>query len=192
MLIRPIVALIYNHSRSYRHSSYSSSDESTEGKSNKITREDGEISNHSAITDLVKKSFSNTQEQIADSARESMQVNQDSAKQYARDLVVEMLGRRTLEKEFGFVLQTIFKTENVLVPTRGLIFWSLQFPSTVDALVQVTKGLRDHYCTHPKGLLWSKESLAIISSWWIQVNYFRSGHFLPFGFPILPPYSIPP
>lgn len=84
------------------------------------------------------------------------------------------LGRKTLAKELGFVLQTVFKTEDVLgilitrltynifhymmttycaAPTRGIIYWSLGVPSTVNSLLGITRGQRDHYCGDTKGLL---------------------------------------
>ena len=96
-----------------------------------------------------------------------MKESQITAKEFAKDLIIDMLSRETIQKEFGFVLQTIFESESVLHPTRDLIYWSLRQPSTADDTMYMAKQQRDYFFTHTEGLKWTSNSVAVLAAWWL-------------------------
>jgi len=107
-------------------------------------------------------------ESIKSSAVNSIRSSQEFANTYAKSLMMDVLCRDTARSEFGYVLQTVFKNEFVLGPTRNLTYWSLFLPATTSSAFSTTKSQVEYFCTHPEGLAYSKEQLATLMSWWIQ------------------------
>ena len=96
-----------------------------------------------------------------------MKESQITAKEYAKDLIIDMLSRETIQKEFGFVLQAIFQSESFLQPTRELIYWSLRQPTTVQDTLYVARQQVDYFFNDSEGLKWTSHSVAVLAAWWL-------------------------
>lgn len=96
-----------------------------------------------------------------------MKESQSTAKVYAKDLIIDMLSRETIQKEFGFVLQAIFQSQSVVQPTLELIYWSLRQPTTVQDTLYIAKQQINYFFTDSEGLKWTSNSVAVLAAWWL-------------------------
>lgn len=65
---------------------------------------------------------------VANTAIDSIQDSQQAANQLAKELVINLLTSPTIPNQFGTFLNNTFAYEQILHPTRDLLYWSLRFP----------------------------------------------------------------
>lgn len=73
-------------------------------------------------------------DQLASTAVDQLRDSQVAAHDLAKTLVVDMLTDQQSPAKLGIMLKHIFSYESLLLPTRELIYWSLQLPSTYEPI----------------------------------------------------------
>jgi hypothetical protein len=107
------------------------------------------------------------------------------------------LGRETIGSEVGFILQTVFKNEfalgtksilfslsffarsnlnlfvsfyGIVDPIRNLVWRSLKTPYVLSSSLQLSKIQFEYLCVAQEGQQYTKNELAGLTAWWIQVT----------------------
>lgn len=121
---------------SSKRPSKDSSPQKSGGNSNKVYAE--LISDGSLPSDLptIKVLINDS---LATTAVDQLRDSQVAAHELSKSLIVDVLTDKHTPPKLGIILQSIFSYESLLQPTRDLIYWSIQIPSTFNPIYQQTK-----------------------------------------------------
>eukprot|EP01031_Cornospumella_fuschlensis_P032744 gene32744-39584_t len=80
-------------------------------------------------------------EQLAATAVDTIRDSQALAHELSKKLVVDYLTNKNSSEHVGIVLKVATSYESILKPTRDLIYWSLQFPCSIDPIATNAKSI---------------------------------------------------
>ena len=95
----------------------------------------------------------------------------------ARKFVLEALTEEASYGRLGLMLQSILSSESVVSPTRVLVYWSIEQPSTMKNWQALTRSqalyFTDTMASPPAndGGRWSSHQLAGLVAWWVRQVY---------------------
>jgi hypothetical protein len=78
-------------------------------------------------------------EHVANTAIDSIQDSQQAANKLSKDLILDLLSNPDIPNQFGTFLNHTFAYEQILQPTRELLYWSLRFPHLQDHLYKQSR-----------------------------------------------------
>ena len=106
-------------------------------------------------------------ETIKSSAVESLRDSQLLANQLAKDLVIDIFKHPESTRKLGEILKYMFNYENVLAPTRSLVYWSLKLPPTVASTVTLVNSQRDYFFIG-EGEAFTSRNVSLLVRQWLQ------------------------
>jgi hypothetical protein len=122
-------------------------------------------------------------EQITNSAVDSIRDSQQQVQELAKSVVLEILTNPTNQSSLGLLLNDMFLYESILAPTRDLIYWSLTFDETIynsrwQLEWQMHYWLRDN---EPIGYrIYTKDNIVSMCAWWLTHTESRTATVVPF------------
>lgn len=131
--------------------------------------DDGKESSTSSFKVLIH-------EQLAIKAVDSLEGSKILANQISKSLVVDLLRSKESTTQFSLLLNHIFLQENVLMPTRELIYWSALSPQQFVSTLSVSKCGLQHYCVQPE----TTRDLSNLLSGLVGYSNFVKNIYLPF------------
>lgn len=104
---------------------------------------------------------------IATSAVMSLRESREIANDFAKILVIDILNNPESTNYLGSLLGSLFLYESVRLPTRDLIYWSLQLDPTVEATTHLGR-TQTTYWFADEGASYTKTIIVYYTLWWLR------------------------